>query len=49
MARALWDLDRDRPRAQELAGRALASLDKAGPQEDAEPVRRWLAAHAIPR
>ncbi|HEY6177563.1 MAG TPA: tetratricopeptide repeat protein, partial [Kofleriaceae bacterium] len=49
MARALWDLDRDRPRAQELARSALASLDKAGPQEDAEPVRRWLAAHAIPR
>ena len=46
VARALWDTRRDRPRARELARATLASLDKAVPHEDAEPVRRWLAAHA---
>jgi len=41
LARALWDANRDRRRAHELAAQARAALDGA----DASEVAAWLAAH----
>jgi len=42
LARALWDANRDRRRAHELATQARAALDGA----DAGEVAAWLATHA---
>jgi eukaryotic-like serine/threonine-protein kinase len=47
LAQALWDSRRDRKRARQLAGRALAGLRalEGTPPEQVAEIERWLASH----
>jgi tetratricopeptide (TPR) repeat protein/tRNA A-37 threonylcarbamoyl transferase component Bud32 len=45
LARALWDIGLDRPRAIELAHEAEAGYRDAGDETAAEEVARWIAEH----
>ncbi len=49
-ARALWELDRDRPAAHALAreARALVAADSEGVTAELRPIDAWLAAHPRP-
>jgi tetratricopeptide (TPR) repeat protein/predicted Ser/Thr protein kinase len=48
LARALWILDADRPRALRLAQRARAEFDQMGPaaSENLDTVNQWLSEHS---
>ena len=48
LARALWELGKERGRARELATQAQADYQAGGRKEKDAEVERWLASHPMP-